>query len=299
MHIPSHPNYVLRMLQSRLKKLATTSPVLAATFGQYTHRCGRPECRCHHGGPLHTGQHLTFKENGKTRSVYVPKDLLPEVLHMACRTQTPQDPAPRDPSTVGGPAPGPGSVAEAQGGATVIAGRALVQTVRHFFPQLNAWLNRLPDTRVPEACTYSTRFLAWWGLALYLLQLGSRRQLDYDLRDGGPRCWPTSTVWPRPSRRRCRSMTPWTTSWATCARGLGAAYARRWRKRPAAHEGPGCRTLVGPTGVADRCDRLALLPPAALSALPGATARPEDSLPPSGPGGQVVGAGRDGGVPGQ
>jgi hypothetical protein len=28
---------------------------------------------------LHTGQHLTFKENGKTRSVYVPKDLLPEV----------------------------------------------------------------------------------------------------------------------------------------------------------------------------------------------------------------------------
>src|SRR5262249_31735690 len=55
-----------------------------------------------------------------------------------------------------------------------------------FFPDLNAWLDRLPDTRVPEACTYPARFLAWWGLALYLLQLGSRRQLDYDLRDGGP-----------------------------------------------------------------------------------------------------------------
>jgi hypothetical protein len=39
---------------------------------------------------------------------------------------------------------------------------------------------------VPEACTYATRFLAWWGIALYLLQLGSRRQLDYDLREGGP-----------------------------------------------------------------------------------------------------------------
>jgi hypothetical protein len=69
----------------------------------------------------------------------------------------------------------------------VIAGRALAQTTRHFFPDLNAWLDRLPDTRVPEACTYPARFLAWWGLALYLLQLGSRRQLDYDLRDGGPR----------------------------------------------------------------------------------------------------------------
>jgi hypothetical protein len=70
---------LLRMLQGRLKKLATTSPVLAASFGTYTHRCGCPTCRCHHGGPLHSGQHLTFKENGKTRSVYVPKELLPEV----------------------------------------------------------------------------------------------------------------------------------------------------------------------------------------------------------------------------
>jgi hypothetical protein len=62
----------------------------------------------------------------------------------------------------------------------------LVQTVRHFFPQLNRWLDQLPDSRVQEACTYSRRFLAWWGMALYVLQLGSRRQLDFELRDGGP-----------------------------------------------------------------------------------------------------------------
>jgi hypothetical protein len=43
----------------------------------------------------------------------------------------------------------------------------------------------LPDTRVQDACTYSRRFLAWWGLLLYLLQLGSRRQLDFELRAGG------------------------------------------------------------------------------------------------------------------
>jgi len=61
-----------------------------------------------------------------------------------------------------------------------------VQTVRHFFPDFNRWLDRLPDTRVQDACTYSRRFLAWWGLHLYLLQLGSRRQLDYELRDAGP-----------------------------------------------------------------------------------------------------------------
>jgi hypothetical protein len=62
-----------------------------------------------------------------------------------------------------------------------------VQTVRHFFPDFNAWLGRLPDTRDQDACTYDRRFLAWWGLALYLLQLGARRQLDFELRDGGRR----------------------------------------------------------------------------------------------------------------
>jgi hypothetical protein len=77
--IPDHPTLIRRMLDSRLKKLTTTSPILAASLTSYRHRCGRPACRCHHGGPLHTGQHLTFKEHGKTRSVYVPKDLLPEV----------------------------------------------------------------------------------------------------------------------------------------------------------------------------------------------------------------------------
>jgi hypothetical protein len=104
---------------------------------------------------------------------------------MAGRTQTPQEPPARDPSPLGGPAAGPSPLLEAQGGAALIAGRALVQTTRHFFPDLNAWLDRLPDTRVQDACTYATRFLAWWGLGLYLFQLGSRRQLDFDLRDGG------------------------------------------------------------------------------------------------------------------
>lgn len=60
-----------------------------------------------------------------------------------------------------------------------------MQTVRHFFPTLNSWFDRLPDSRDRDARTYTTRFLAWWGLCLYLFQLGSRRQLDYELRDGG------------------------------------------------------------------------------------------------------------------
>ena len=79
MRIPKHPTLIQRALRSRLKQLASTTPILGASLCFYTIRCGRPSCRCHHGGPLHPGQHITYQERGKTRSVYVPKDLVPEV----------------------------------------------------------------------------------------------------------------------------------------------------------------------------------------------------------------------------
>jgi len=63
----------------------------------------------------------------------------------------------------------------------LIAACAFVQTVLHFFPDLNDWLDELPDTRDPDAIVYETRFLGWYGLWLYLGQLGSRRQLDFQL----------------------------------------------------------------------------------------------------------------------
>ena len=106
---------------------------------------------------------------------------------MDCRTQKAQRAAQGDSSTQRGPGADAYPPAATESGATLIAGRALVQTVRHFFPEFNTWLDGLPDTRVQEACIYSRRFLAWWGIGLYLLQLGSRRQLDFELRDGGPR----------------------------------------------------------------------------------------------------------------
>jgi hypothetical protein len=101
-------------------------------------------------------------------------------------TSGPQRTAQGNPSTQrrSGEEPQPG--APPQSGAPLIAGKALVQTIRHFFPDFNHWLDRLPDSRLQEACTYSRRSLAWWGISLYLLQLGARRQLDFQLRDAGP-----------------------------------------------------------------------------------------------------------------
>lgn len=80
MEIPSHPTLIRRMLECRLKKLAPKGPVLAASFVEFQHRCASAKCACHHGGPLHPSQHLTYKQPGqKTRSVYVPKDLVKDV----------------------------------------------------------------------------------------------------------------------------------------------------------------------------------------------------------------------------
>lgn len=102
------------------------------------------------------------------------------------RPQTTQAPPQGDSATQPGTGTDACPAPTSPGGAALIAGRALVQTVRHFFPEFNLWLDRLPDSRDQEAITYPRRFLAWWGIGLYLLQLGSRRQLDYELRDGGP-----------------------------------------------------------------------------------------------------------------
>lgn len=63
----------------------------------------------------------------------------------------------------------------------------MVLTIRHFFPTLNDWLDRLPDSRDPDLITYETRFMALWGISLYLFQLRSRRQTDYDLDASGTR----------------------------------------------------------------------------------------------------------------
>jgi len=57
----------------------------------------------------------------------------------------------------------------------------LARTVHHFFPDFNSWLDQLPDPRREEMIVYPARFLAWWGIGLYLFRLGSRRQLDFDL----------------------------------------------------------------------------------------------------------------------
>ena len=79
MDIPEHPTLIPRMLDARLRQVATTKPVLAASLVQIAKHCGRQGCHCQQGGPKHVGHYLTYKVQGKTRTVYVPVDLLDDV----------------------------------------------------------------------------------------------------------------------------------------------------------------------------------------------------------------------------
>jgi hypothetical protein len=64
-------------------------------------------------------------------------------------------------------------------------GPLFARTVRHFFPDFNAWLDKVPDPRCPEQITYHRRFLLWYGILLFVGKLGSRRQLDFKYREKG------------------------------------------------------------------------------------------------------------------
>ena len=109
---------------------------------------------------------------------------------MGPRTSTPQGPHPRGQPAGPGPDPGPCPGPSPPPGATLNIGPILVQTVRHFFPELNAWIDTIDDPRRPAQVIYHKRFLVWWGLSLFLCKLGSRRQLDYQFGGDGPEVLP-------------------------------------------------------------------------------------------------------------
>ena len=65
--------------QRILERLRTLGPFLEGSLTVSTKRCGRPTCRCATEGPLHETALLTWKEDGTTRTLYVPIALREDV----------------------------------------------------------------------------------------------------------------------------------------------------------------------------------------------------------------------------
>jgi hypothetical protein len=58
--------------------------------------------------------------------------------------------------------------------------------VRHFSPELPAWIGQIRDPRFPPRVVYDKHFLVWFGLMLLPCELGSRRQANFHLNGDGP-----------------------------------------------------------------------------------------------------------------
>lgn len=78
MNVPKEPGRIRAMIQSRVRQVVAKGPVLGASLVLIAKRCGREGCRCE-TGEKHTGNYITFRLAGKTKTVYVPLDLVDEV----------------------------------------------------------------------------------------------------------------------------------------------------------------------------------------------------------------------------
>jgi len=62
-----------------LERIRKIKPFVQASLNITKKRCGNPGCRCAQEGPLHEVALLTWKQENRTRTLYVPIELRQEV----------------------------------------------------------------------------------------------------------------------------------------------------------------------------------------------------------------------------
>ena len=65
-----------KRILARIRKI---KPFVQASLSICRKRCGNPTCRCAPEGPIHETALLTWKEGGRTHTLYVPGELRQEV----------------------------------------------------------------------------------------------------------------------------------------------------------------------------------------------------------------------------
>ena len=62
-----------------LERIRKVKPFIQASFTITKKRCGNPYCRCSKEGPIHEAALLTWKEDKRTQTLYVPIEFREEV----------------------------------------------------------------------------------------------------------------------------------------------------------------------------------------------------------------------------
>lgn len=73
----------MRELEARrkalLRQLGRTKPLVEGSLSVVNRKCGKVECKCHHGGEGHRQVSLCKKVAGRSHATYVPRDLEKQV----------------------------------------------------------------------------------------------------------------------------------------------------------------------------------------------------------------------------
>jgi hypothetical protein len=72
-------NVLKKRRDAAIKRLSSGKPLMEGSLGKKRVTCGNPNCRCVKEGEKHISHVLTKKVRGKTKSVYVPVDMVEEV----------------------------------------------------------------------------------------------------------------------------------------------------------------------------------------------------------------------------
>lgn len=62
-----------------LRKIVELDPWIQGSLVSTKRICGKPNCSCRRGGPKHPALFVTWKDQGKTLSLYVPRKMESEV----------------------------------------------------------------------------------------------------------------------------------------------------------------------------------------------------------------------------
>ena len=65
--------------RSLIRQIQSLDPWIEGTLVTTSRKCGKDNCGCHHQGPKHPVLFVTWKEAGKTVSLYIPRHLEAEV----------------------------------------------------------------------------------------------------------------------------------------------------------------------------------------------------------------------------
>jgi hypothetical protein len=68
-----------KQINSRIQKLSQRKQFIVGSLVESKRKCGSKKCVCANGGELHSAYILTKRKDGKTKTIYIPVNMVNEV----------------------------------------------------------------------------------------------------------------------------------------------------------------------------------------------------------------------------